>query len=566
MLLSPASRDTEEVRTSIRTLTSLLHRFNVQKSPSKSPKDIPRLLRHFTTLLTCGERGDEQAKKVIAVTGAIDATNQVKTLVVAQNRLLAPSVNHYVKLIEKDQRSLDEVVKGATSVPLALHIADVWVALSAFSPFAHDSDSQVESLQLFFLSRSYRKFLARFKEGKKLCGGRWLHEVIDDWTSNHPEIPCEWVVVPNWLLGLPDIPSIKSRKVGAQVQWEFSDDTKQAWAKVLQILMEDLHDWTEAVKSANTERSPEKKADAMRNLNQLCAALDYFISWEKGIVQSLLTKTNIVAGITTTFMPEDRSNCKYDEIDELVQEPGETQGQQVYRYLRTIVAWHTAVRSLTEDAAIAQVLRNLQIGLVEVPPSSSTVLTLPQVSEALLARFPDMRKFGEDDLLTTLTTRYSNKFTGCVHAEAALMGLVNYYGAQLTRTGQGAETEIENAQQLRDLIQPVAEAGNAVIAVSKKCCWCCDWLGGHLDAQFQLPGTHGLMFPWDPPVVGVDVSVLKTLEAKLWEELHRVVSSELQELLYSRHSSASSSFEGTTTEMMRFVTRAYVRPKRQRQA
>ena len=76
----------------------------------------------------------------------------------------------------------------------------------------------------------------------------------------------------------------------------------------------------------------------------------------------------------------------------------------------------------------------------------------------------------------------------------------------------------------------MAESGNAVIAASNKCCWCCDWLGQNLDTQFMLPGTHGTMHAWDPPAVGVSVSVLERLEEALWEELHRAVSSAIARL------------------------------------
>ena len=81
----------------------------------------------------------------------------------------------------------------------------------------------------------------------------------------------------------------------------------------------------------------------------------------------------------------------------------------------------------------------------------------------------------------------------------------------------------------------MAEAGNAMIAVSRKCCWCCDWLGKNLETEFTLPGTHGIMYPWDPPKVGIGISVLQKLEAELWQELYQAVSSYLVPF-YSRHS------------------------------
>ena len=62
-----------------------------------------------------------------------------------------------------------------------------------------------------------------------------------------------------------------------------------------------------------------------------------------------------------------------------------------------------------------------------------------------------------------------------------------------------------------------------MIAVGEKCCWCCDWLSKNSESQFTLPGTHGVMYPWDPPNVGVSESVLKKLEGELWDQLYEVV-------------------------------------------
>ena len=69
----------------------------------------------------------------------------------------------------------------------------------------------------------------------------------------------------------------------------------------------------------------------------------------------------------------------------------------------------------------------------------------------------------------------------------------------------------------------MAEAGEDEIAVSNRCCWCCDWLSQHLETRFTLPGTHGVMYPWDPPKVGVSELVLKKLERELWNQLYEAV-------------------------------------------
>lgn len=58
-----------------------------------------------------------------------------------------------------------------------------------------------------------------------------------------------------------------------------------------------------------------------------------------------------------------------------------------------------------------------------------------------------------EDVLKVLKARHSDTFTGCVHAEATLMGLVNYYGHESMYASQGAP--VENAWRMRKFIQPV---------------------------------------------------------------------------------------------------------------
>lgn len=197
---------------------------------------------------------------------------------------------------------------------LADHIADMWVALSASNPLAPDYRHQVESLELFFLSRSYRKFVVRFKEDIRLCGGKRLYDVIRDWRPDRAGIVPKWVSPPGWLLGFQGLPSIKSRQVKEQIQWEFSDDTKHAWSKVLEIILRKVDDGIKQVKSTKGkagEKTEEETRQAMNALNIWSRTLYYFIVWDAGVVKSLLTETNMVASITTTFSPTGGVICVY---------------------------------------------------------------------------------------------------------------------------------------------------------------------------------------------------------------------------------------------------------------
>jgi hypothetical protein len=58
--------------------------------------------------------------------------------------------------------------------------------------------------------------------------------------------------------------------------------------------------------------------------------------------------------------------------------------------------------------------------------------------------------------------------------------------------------------------------------VDKKCCWCCDKLGNLL-GDIMLPDSHGIIYAWSPPRVGLDVTVLQALENALWDELKAAV-------------------------------------------
>ena len=97
----------------IETLTNILQHIHHKKPSTNKHDGIPPLLRHFTTLLTCGDERDKEAKRIIAVTGTFKNGNMglgVKALVVTQN----PKPSSDVVVIKKIMiglTSFDDVVK-----------------------------------------------------------------------------------------------------------------------------------------------------------------------------------------------------------------------------------------------------------------------------------------------------------------------------------------------------------------------------------------------------------------------------------------------------------------------
>ncbi|KIM51598.1 hypothetical protein SCLCIDRAFT_33316 [Scleroderma citrinum Foug A] len=501
--MSRSQQEKEELQRRIRGLTTILHKFAVRKWPSEQPRyysQAQSFLHHFTTLLTGGGEYARDAKRVFAVTGSIDPGQPVRALVVAQNpRSESPVGSISLTQVKKSHRSLDEMVESPLNPDLIGHIADTWSALSAIDRHATDYTQKVQSLEIFFLSRSIREFTELW-EDTWLCGGKQLAVVIAQWKTNRPEITPRWVDS-GWL------------------DAEFSDKTKHDWSVILVALLSSVDKAIEDLK--RTEKERENVRREMETLNTCCRMLYYFVSWKAEIVPDLLTKTNMVDGMTETSMPM-RTPSAADEVvidDELTaRQPdlGESKGNK----------------------SLPDLLRNIEIALVEVPRSPPSVLTLGEISDEFFIRFPDMIR-NREIVLETLEWRCSDKrrhsdnnpdmFFGCIHAEAMLMGLLNYYNCYSAHAGQGVG--IQNPQIMQHIVQPeVAEAGEAVIAVSKRCCWCCEWLGKNLESQFTLPGTHGMMYPWDPPNVGVSESVLKKLEGELWDQLYRVVLKSVEPL------------------------------------
>ena len=186
------------------------------------------------------------------------------------------------------------------------HISDTWAALSAVDRRATYYAEQLASLEIFFLWRNFRKFTVRFRQDICLCGGQRLAKLIGQWKADRPEITLRWVTPPKWLVRIEGLPKIRSRTAGGRLEWEFSDKTKRDWSMILVAFLSAVDRSIENVKQA---REMDKE---METLNLWCRRLYYFVAWEAGIVEDLLTKTNMVdhIGMPTKFVPIRTSGSK----------------------------------------------------------------------------------------------------------------------------------------------------------------------------------------------------------------------------------------------------------------
>jgi hypothetical protein len=97
----------------IQTLTSILQNMKRRHPPTHDESQVPAFLRHFATLLSCGNKDDHDvdANRVIAVTGSL-TSEELRILVVSQKPCNFFDSEFGVKEITKSSGTFEEVVNG----------------------------------------------------------------------------------------------------------------------------------------------------------------------------------------------------------------------------------------------------------------------------------------------------------------------------------------------------------------------------------------------------------------------------------------------------------------------
>jgi hypothetical protein len=271
-------------------------------------------------------------------------------------------------------------------------------------------------------------------------------------------------------------------------------------------------------------------------------------------------------------------------------EMNESDGHLVLRHLRAVLAWTAALDSLTSRKHLSIISGKLDIGLVHVPRASRDIAGIEVITDEFFTRFPhrSVEESGRVQDTADLHMYWKPEYTGTTHAEATLMGLLTYFSESNPSSRadywNALQRDSKVAQRMEVLIGPVSSTLNLfissvltgaalqtigtadkVIGVGKKCCWCCSTLGSILSqdkhVSIKLPGSHGIMYPWIPPRVGLDVSVLEILEERLWAELHKAIEKGGFGVPLSRQSSGSSSVDEDTPKEFLFKRRHALQSK-----
>lgn len=373
---------------------------------------------------------------------------------------------------------------------------------------------------------------------------------LADWIPAANEISeTRWIDAPEWFFRLPpgeDVPTRKHGPPDDQVtQLEFSSKTVHLWARLLSRIILELESYATEAQKRESEGDTLGFKSAMDTVSNRCTALFCYLTWGASVIKTLLTKTTLASnfnGFTPGGIPGqdvgDEDLYDPDESDDLNPEPYESSGGRVLRYLKSIIAWNTAIASLTTPIYSKIIRSELSLSLLEVPHASSDIANLDETCDAYFNSFSSKASFiSKDQVISILKPCLPQTFPGAVHAEATLMGLLMYFSSSSSRVAFQMPLRDDHVVVLEKLLEPATTEN--IIAVGRKCCWCCDRLRFQLlldnKTRFKFPGSNGAIYPWSPPRVGVDVKVLQKLEDALFEELRRVIEREANYLWERQH-------------------------------
>jgi hypothetical protein len=161
---------------------------------------------------------------------------------------------------------------------------------------------------------------------------------------------------------------------------------------------------------------------------------------------------------------------------DMSREPGECDGHLVLRHLRAILAWSTALHSLASGEHLSIINGELDIGLLQFPhDGQDDIAGIDVITYEFFRRSPVNESIRiQDTAMLKWGWNLGPEFTGTMHAEAMLMGLLTYFSEP------NPSSRVDHWDALRDstiaermevLIGPVSPILNPFICVSAD--WCC---------------------------------------------------------------------------------------------
>jgi hypothetical protein len=408
-------------------------------------------------------------------------------------------------------------------VVLKEYISDLWAALTHYQ----SHPDRYMDLHLFVVYRSYRQLFKRVRQDRKM----WKVDVAEKilaWTPKQNELGQDprWFKFPKWLNSIEIPPErrvmMKIRNGGAPgrefIEVEFSSATLGFWAWLLGMSLSNVKAIVETADSKRSKNDGKGFREDLVMIADWCLTLDFFMGWSACIVEILLTWTSLAhafdlrvtapsmlssnlflgfrfsePGFVCAASRECDENDVYYDADyygtvflysngmplkfqlDMSREPGERDGHLVLRHLRAILAWSTALHSLASDKHLSIINGELDIGLLQFPhDGQDDIVGIDAITYELFRRFPvDESTTVQDTAALKCAWNLEPEFTGTMHAEATLMGLLTYFSEPNPSSRVDHWNALQDStigERMEVLIGPVSLILNPFICVSTD--WC----------------------------------------------------------------------------------------------
>ncbi|KAF9507364.1 hypothetical protein BS47DRAFT_1351781 [Hydnum rufescens UP504] len=557
------SNSLHEIGLRIHTLSTVLSVLSRQVevpdlSPSFHGSPTLQACNHFATLLTRGSedsdnKGKGAGRRAIAVAGKL--TSEVTQLTVSgfldatdhspnepfnvegitpqnaspdsidvfQIQTIQPSETTLAKLGERDDPVKNDEGLLQYTQDLLAAIRDLRTSPSSnFVPFRR------------FVLRSCLANIGHRLDADQYLFPRALEDILGDWRP----LPDETFEPKQVLVAQPYRQSLLDRQapiIGNYCQW--TPETAPQWIHLLRLYLVFAKTSVRRICTVSNTGGLTTKIDDIRlsYLDKALSLLLVIMALPLGDVFGLSSMRMLLSG--QRDFPSAPDDVDDEDAPEL---PGADISRAALRYLGNVVAWHRATHYVRKG--VRKHMGEISLTMVLTPASVSHRAYAPIDLIVEPAIVKALRAWGIKDtglrasIIQMVKDKLEGKmrFTNAVHCEASLMGLI---ASSIVDVGPLPDY-LTKATVQSTFKRLATEIGLATIGVGRKCCWCCAWLAkrlhlAHPEITFDIPQSHGQIFPWALPPVGVTVEDALALESELSGVLDRVMISVVQKICIS---------------------------------
>ncbi|KAF9508254.1 hypothetical protein BS47DRAFT_1350567 [Hydnum rufescens UP504] len=365
-----------------------------------------------------------------------------------------------------------------------------------------------------FIFRSCLPEITHRLAGDVYVFDRPVEDILNGWSPTEPND----VLTPKRVHLKSDYPILRSLLAnilvaGTDNQYEWSIGTASVWIAAL----------------CRVIKEPKTRLGYALGRLILTSSSLHFLSF--GIpIRQLLSLNSIQVALNRARKYFVDYSTAPDDGAEMAPERGEDASSMFLRYLRSAVAWVSAMNYIFHGVKSSRTFKDITLNFAMTPLASPNECAPegPFVDGAVTYMLKKLGSGAQSEKAKELIEEFKKTvlpvaFRGTVHCEASLMGMIVACKDSTIPLPTGVRRE-----ELEVFKNVVTDNGVGVIGVGKKCCWCCSQLAeqlniAHPHISLQVPASHGLVFPWALPSIGISLAIAESLETALKEVWHQQV-------------------------------------------